>query len=102
MLVKIFIAFSICHTSLNKYVLVHGAMGCGQKSLKVVWQCYKLLYGYLAKGHLPRVSRLSHLSANVEGDNRMIPGVVQRSPEEDPDEGYATSHRLKWGSLLPN
>ena len=31
-------------------------------------------------GHLPRVSRQSHLSVNDKGDNEMIPKAVQRSP----------------------
>ena len=35
----------------------HGAMGCGQKSFKLVWRCHQLLSGFLAKDHLPRVSR---------------------------------------------
>ena len=36
---------------------VHGAMGCGQKSFKLVWRCHRLLSGFLAIGHLPLVSR---------------------------------------------
>ena len=36
---------------------VHGAMGCGQKSFKLVWWCKQLLTGFLAKGHLSPVSR---------------------------------------------
>ena len=36
--------------------VVHGAMGCGQKSFKLVWRWYQLLSGFLAKGLLPRVS----------------------------------------------
>ena len=48
-------------------------MGCGQnllsmepwaaakKSFKLVWRCHQLLSGFLAKGHLPRVSRRSTL-----------------------------------------
>ena len=35
--------------------VVHGAMGCRQKNLKLVWRCHQLLSGFLAKGHLPRV-----------------------------------------------
>ena len=34
----------------------HGAMGCGQKSFKIVWWCHELLSGFLAKGNLPRAS----------------------------------------------
>ena len=65
---------------------------------------------------MPHVSRQSGLSANDKGDNKIISVVVHRSPgiclksEENPenpsketvDEGCATSHRLKWGLLLPN
>ena len=57
---------------------VHGAMGCGQrKRLKLVWRCQQLLSRLLAKGQLPRVSRLSD---NDKDDNKMIPGAVHRSP----------------------
>ena len=41
--------------------------------------CHQLLSGFLANGHLPRVSRQTHLSAKDKGDNEMIPGSVQRS-----------------------
>ena len=44
--------------------VVHGAMGCGQKSFKLVWRCHQLLSGFLAKGYLPRLSRQSRLSTN--------------------------------------
>ena len=30
-----------------------------QKTFKLVWRCQQLLSGFLAKGHLPRVSRRS-------------------------------------------
>ena len=43
---------------------VNGAISCGQKSFTLVWGWQKLLSGFLAKGHLPRVSRQSRLSAN--------------------------------------
>jgi hypothetical protein len=59
---------------------VHGAMGCGQKSLLLVWRCHQLLSGFLAKGHLFPVSRWSRLSVNDKGDNEMIPRTVFRSP----------------------
>ena len=36
--------------------------------------------GFLAKGCLLRVSDQSRLSANDEGDSRMMPRVVHRSP----------------------
>ena len=62
--------------------------------------------GFLAKGPLPRVSRLS---ANDKGDNEMIPGTVHISPaiyltaeenlsQETFDEDCATSHYSKLGS----
>ena len=34
----------------------------------------------LVKGHFPRVSRQSRLSANDKGDNEIIPGAVHRYP----------------------
>ena len=50
--------------------IVHGAMGCGQKkSFILVWWCNQLRSGFLANGHVARVSRLS---ANGKGDNEMI------------------------------
>ena len=39
-------------------LVVHGAMGCGQESFKLVWRCHQLLSVFLAEGHLPRVSCL--------------------------------------------
>jgi hypothetical protein len=70
----------------------------------------QLLSGSLAKGQLFRVSRQS---ANDKGDNEIISGAVNRSPDiyltteknlEKPqlrelDEGCATGHCLKWGPL---
>ena len=41
---------------------VHGAMDCNQKSFKLVCWCHQLLSGFLANGHLPRVSRQSRRS----------------------------------------
>ena len=55
---------------------VHVAMGCGQRSSKLVWRCHQLLSGFLAQDHFPRVSRQSRLSAN---DNELIPGAVHNS-----------------------
>ena len=34
-----------------------------------MWQRYQLLSGFLANGHLPRVTFQSRLSANDKGDN---------------------------------
>ena len=39
-------------------------MGCGQRGFEAVWRCHQLLHGFLAKGHLSRVSRQSRLSVN--------------------------------------
>ena len=57
------------------------------------WRCQQLLYGFLANGHIPRVSLLSNLSANDRADNEMKPGNLHRSPgiflnaEENPHLG---------------
>ena len=40
-------------------LVVHGTMHWGKKSCILVWRCHQLLPGFLANGHLPRVSRLS-------------------------------------------
>ena len=60
----------------NDLPVVHGAMGCGQKSFML---CRQLLFGFLAKGHLPRTPRQTHLSTNHKGDNEMILGAVHIS-----------------------
>ena len=75
------------------------------------------LVWFQAKGHLPRVSRQSRLSANDKGDNEMIPGAVHRAPgiyltaEEKtgkPQLGdrvmktRAANDRRKWSPLPPN
>ena len=44
-------------------------------NFKLVWWWHQLMYGFLAKGHLSRVSRKSRLQANDKGDNEMIPGL---------------------------
>jgi hypothetical protein len=43
---------------------LHVDIGCGQKSFMLVLRCHHFLSGFLAKDHLPRVSRQSLLSAN--------------------------------------
>ena len=59
------------------------------------------------------VPSVTPVTFNDKGDNEMIPGAVHRSSGiyliavenlrlETVDEGCATSHRLKWGPLLPN
>ena len=42
-------------------------------------RCHQLLSGFLAKVHLPRVSRQSRLSANDKRGNEMVPGALHRS-----------------------
>ena len=59
----------------NSLPAVHGAMGCGQKCFRLVWRCHQLLSGFLARGHLPRMSLKS---TNDKGDNEMITGAVHR------------------------
>ena len=54
----------------------HKAMGCSQKNF-IVWRCHRLLSGFLAKDHLPRVSCQS---VNDKGVNEVKPGVLHRSP----------------------
>ena len=51
--------FTDAYNFLKHLPVVHGAMGCGQKSFKFVWWCHQLLSGFSAKGHLSRVSRQS-------------------------------------------
>ena len=55
-------------------------MGCGQKSLMLVWLYHKLLSGLLANGYLPRVSCQSHLSINDKDEIKVKPGALHRSP----------------------
>ena len=49
----------------------HGAMGCGQKGFKLIWRCHQLLSGFLAKGHLRRVSRQSRRSLMIRVINQV-------------------------------
>ena len=53
----------------------HGAIGYSQKIFKLVWWCHQLLSWFLAKGHLPRVSLQSFLSANVTVIMRLFRGM---------------------------
>ena len=59
---KIYLRWDFC-----EYIrpVVHGAMGCGQKRFNLVWWCHQLLSGFLAKVHLPRVSRQSSRSLMI-------------------------------------
>ena len=45
-----------------------------KKNFQLVWRCHQLLYGFLAKGHLPQ----SRLLANDKGDNEMVLRAVLR------------------------
>ena len=47
------------------FFVVLGAIGCGQKSFKLLWRCQQLLSGFLAKGHLPRLSLQSRRSLMI-------------------------------------
>ena len=87
--------------------------GCGQKSCKIMWRCYQLLSGFLAKGHLPRMSRQSRRSLMI----RMIMkwswglctdllafalswGKPQKTSAETPaDEGACDQSSPQMGSL---
>ena len=83
-----------------------------RKRFKLVWRCHQLLSRFLAKGHLPRVSRQLLLSTNGNGDSEIIPGAIQRSQdifvtaEENSGKPQLGDRRwrlcLKWGALPPN
>ena len=71
---------NLCYTC-RVTPVVREAMHCGQKIVTIVWRCHQLLFGFLARGTFPRVSRESHLSVNDKADNEMIPGAVHRFPD---------------------
>ena len=75
---KITHSFISMLSSTNLWPLVHGHIGCGQKSFKLVWLYHQFLFVFLTKGHLSVVSRQSYLSANDKGDNEMISRDVHR------------------------
>ena len=56
----LWILFPQNNTTLYWGLVVHGAMGCGQKIFQLVWRCHQLLSGFIAKGHLPEC-RVSHV-----------------------------------------
>ena len=56
-------------------------LAAAKNASKLGWRCHQILSGFLANGHLPRVSRQSRLSANDKGDNEIIPGAVHRAPD---------------------
>ena len=55
-------------------------MGCGQEKFIPMWWCHYLQSGFLANGHLLRVSRPSHLSANDKRDEDVKLRALHRSP----------------------
>ena len=102
--------------NINRPVM-HGYTGhCQKQSLMLLWLCHQILSGYLANGHLPRVSRQSPLSASYEWKWSETGSCAQiswhlpygwgkswkTSARRPSDEDYATIHRLKWGILPPN
>ena len=106
------------HTKLiYKYIrpVVHRSMGCSQKNFKLVWQCHQFLSGFLAKGHLPRVSRQLRLSVMIRVIMKWFQ-AVHRSPgicltaEQNPRKPQLgdhlmkglCNHRLKWGPFPLN
>ena len=66
--------------------------GQQSKQLYASMACHQLLSGFLANGHLPRVSRQSCLPANDKSNNEVKPGAVHKYPniylkaEEKPGE----------------
>ena len=60
--------------------VVHGAMCCCRRSVKLVWQCHQLFSGFLVNGYFPRVSFQSRLSIN-DKDDELIPVAGHRSPD---------------------
>jgi hypothetical protein len=97
--------------------VVHGAMGCDQKSFKLVWWCHQVLSGFLANGYLPRVSRQSRRSLMIRVVVKWSWGLctdllaIALQPRKTPENlsletvwwrGCATSHRLKWDTFPPN
>ena len=50
-------------------------------SFNLVWLCHhQLLSEFLAKDHLPQMSRQLRMTANDNDGNEMIQGTVHRSP----------------------
>ena len=82
-------------------LVVHGAMGCGQESFKLVWRCHQLLSVFLVTGLLPRVSRQSHLSISDESFNEVVPGALHISlgicltAEENPEKPQLGDRMMK-------
>ena len=54
-------------------------MDCSQNSFQLVWWCHQLLSAFLAKGHLPRVSRQSRRSLMIRVIMKWSGGCAQIS-----------------------
>ena len=76
----------------------------------LVWRCFQLLSEFLAKDHVPWVSRQSRLSP-FKGDNEVKQGAVHRSSgiyltaKKKPRKTSVkkpSDECLKWGSLSSN
>ena len=71
------------------------------KKPSVVWRCHQLLSGFLVKGHMPRVSRQSHLSISDESFNEVVPGALHISlgicltAEENPEKPQLGDRMMK-------
>jgi hypothetical protein len=66
------------------------------KKALIVWRCHQLHSGFLPNGHLNKVSRQSHLSANDKGHNEMIPGFAQISWHTPYSWGKPQSGDCRW------
>ena len=88
-------------------------MGCGRRSIMLVWLCHQLLAWFLDNGHLPRVLHQSYLRLMIRRVMRWNRGLCtdllaftlklsKTSAKRPSEEGSATSNCLKWGPLTPN
>ena len=81
----------------GNYMLSMEPWAATKKSFKLVWRCHHLLYGFLAKSRLPRVSRQSRRSLMT----RVILGTVHISPgicliaEENPGKPQLQDRLMK-------
>ena len=72
----------VFHHSVISFLLSMESWAAAKRNVQLVWRCHQLLPGFLAKGHLPRVSchsRQSRQFAKDKGDE-MILEAVHRSP----------------------
>ena len=91
----------------NIYLLSMEPWAAAKKNFYLVWRCHQLLSsGFLAKGHLPWVSRQSRRSLMIRVTMKWSWGLCtdllafalqlrKTSAKRPSNEG--TSHRLKWG-----